>query len=330
MKQKVIIGFSLVLLLLAVFLIARDLFRPSPSYTTTTCCGDEDRKLKEFDSTLIGYNRIRVIETGLNTLTGIAIDDNQKIFLCGNKQVAVFDTSGNRTGGFSIDSMAGCIAVSNNNIYIGTGAHIAQYDKNGDQVKKWKAYNAKGYITSIAIGDDYVYAADAMNKRILKYSANGDLVKDFGKKDSITGATGFVIPSLYFDIAFGGFNDLWIVNPGWLRVENYTSNGYFRSSWGEESFENSGFVGCCNPVHMSLLPNGSFVTYEKGIDKIKVFDQAGKFICMVAGAGSFRENADFQIGNNNLVKDMAADNEGLIYVLDAYNRVNIFKKMTFK
>jgi hypothetical protein len=326
MKQKVIIGFSLVLLLLAVFLIARDLFRHSPSYTTTACCGDEDRKLKTFDSTQIGYNRIRVIETGLNNLSGIAIDGNQQIFLCGNKQVAVFDTSGDRTGGFSIDSMAVCIAVSDKNIYIGTGAHIAVYDKNGNLVKKWKAYNARGFITSIAIGDEYVYGADAMNKRILKYSAEGDLVMDFGKKDSITGATGFVIPSLYFDIAFGGFNDLWIVNPGRLRLENYTATGYFRTSWGEESFENTGFIGCCNPAQMALLPNGSFVTYEKGIDKIKVFDQAGQFICMVAGAGSFRGNADFQLGNNNLVKDITTDNKGLIYVLDAYNQVSIFKK----
>jgi hypothetical protein len=225
--------------------------------------------------------------------------------------------------------MASCIAVKNNNVYIGTGARLSGYSMKGDLLNIWKPLNANGYITSIATDDDYLYAADAMNKRILKYSYNGGPAMEFGKKDSITRAPGFIIPSLYFDIACGGFNDVWVVNPGWLHLENYTNTGYFRSSWGKASFENNGFTGCCNPAHMALLPDGSFVTYEKGVDKIKVFDPAGQFICLVAGAGSFKGNADFQLGNNNLVKDMATDDKGLIYILDAYNQVSIFKKKGF-
>jgi hypothetical protein len=326
MKQKIIIGFSLVLLLVAVFLIARDLFRHTPSYTTTACCGDQNRTMKEFDSTLVGYNKISVWDTRLKNLSGIATNASKHVLVCGYKQVVVFDAAGNKTGGFSIDSMANCIAVKNNNVYIGTGAGIAGYNIKGDHLGIWKPLNANGYITSVATDDDYLYAADAMNKRILKYSYNGDLVMEFGKKDSITGAPGFVIPGLYFDIACGGFRDVWVVNPGWLHLENYTNTGFFRSAWGKESFENNGFTGCCNPAQMALLPDGSFVTYEKGIDKIKVFDQAGQFACMVAGAGSFKGNTDFQLGNNNLVKDIATDDKGLIYILDAYNQVSIFEK----
>jgi hypothetical protein len=37
-ETKIIIGFSVALLLLAVFLIARDLFHNSPSFTATSCC----------------------------------------------------------------------------------------------------------------------------------------------------------------------------------------------------------------------------------------------------------------------------------------------------
>jgi len=325
MKQKFIIGLSVLLLLLAVFLIARDLFRNSPSFITTDCCG-EDGALKEFDPSLIGFTKIKVIATGLNNLSGITTNNNGQIFVCGNEQVVAYDTSGNKTAEFATDTMANCIAFKNDIIYIGTGAYITEYNKNGDLIDKWKPFKSDGYLTSLAPGDDFIYAADAMSKRILKYSYNGELEMTFGKKDSLTGAPGFVIPSLYFDVAYGGFNDLWLVNPGWLRLENYSTSGSLRSSWGKASFENSGFTGCCNPVHMALLPDGSFVTYEKGIDKIKLFDQAGQFQCMVAGAGSFRENADFQLGNNNLVKDITTDSRGFIYILDAYNEINIFKK----
>jgi hypothetical protein len=326
MKQKIIIGFSVALLLLAVFLIARDLFRKSPSLAETSCCGDDYTGLKQIDSSLIGYTRIRIIETGLKDLSGIALDENLAIFVCGNRQVAVFDSTGRRTNRFRIDTAASCIDVNSGDLYLGTGGCIAHYNAYGKQIALWKSYNASGFITSIAINDNNVYAADAISKRILKYTRDGKFVQEIGRKDSLTGSSGFVIPSLYFDIAFGAFNDLWVVNPGKLSIENFTPMGHMQSAWGNASSVNNGFTGCCNPAHMAILPDGSFVTYEKGIDKIKVFDPTGSFLSLVAGAGSFKGNTDFQLGNINLIKDIATGTDGNIYVLDAYNRINVFRK----
>jgi hypothetical protein len=327
MRQKITIGFAVILLLLAVYLIARDLFRHAPSFTSTACCGDENTELKQIDSTLLGYKRTVCFETGLHNLSGIAVNGKRQIYVCGERQVSIFDSTGNKQGGFVTDSVNSCIALNGNHIYLGMGARVACYDTGGYLYAIWNPYNSHGYITSIAAGNDYIYAADAMNKRILKYMPDGVLVLNFGKKDSLTGAPGFVIPSLYFDIAKGGFNDLWIVNPGRLEIENYTFSGTMRTAWGKAAFEDNGFVGCCNPAHIALLPDGSFVTYEKGIDKIKVFDPMGQFRCLVAGAGSFKGRSDFQLGNNNLVKDLTTGADGTIYILDAYNRVNIFKKI---
>jgi DNA-binding beta-propeller fold protein YncE len=321
MKQKLIIGFSVGLLLLAVFLIARDLFRNSPTASATSCCGDDFAKLKKMDSSQIGYTRVNLITTNLKDLSGIALDASQNIFVCGDRQVIVFDRNGKKTGGFEIDSAASCIALKDSELFLGMGPRIAHYNMHGDQLAGIKPYHANGFITSIAIYGDQIFAADAVSKRVLKYATDGRFIQEIGRKDSITGSTGFVIPSLYFDIAFGAFNDLWVVNPGKLSIENYTPTGYMQSA-----FENSGFTGCCNPAHIAVLPNGNFVTYEKGIDKIKVFDPTGKYICLVAGAGSFKGNTDFQLGRNNLVKDMAAGPDGKLYVLDAYNQINVFKK----
>lgn len=326
MKQKIIIGFSVTLFLLAVFLITRDLFRTSPSQTDASCCGDEFMVLKRIDSTQIGYTRIKVFETGMKGLSGITVNEEQQVFVCGNNMVTAFDSTGRRILTFAIDTTASCIALSGNDIYLGIGSRIGLYSNTGKRLALWKPYNPAGYITSIAVNGNYIYAADAVSKRVLVYSADGRLVQDIGRKDTLTGAPGFVLPSMYFDIAFGAFNDLWVVNPGRLNIENYTLSGHMQFTWGKASAENNGFSGCCNPAHMTILPDGNFVTYEKGIDKIKVFDPTGQFQCFVAGAGSFKGKSDFQQGNNNLVKDMTTDRSGDIYILDAYNRINVFRK----
>jgi hypothetical protein len=326
MKQKIIIGFSVALLLLAVFLIARDLFHIAPSDADSTCCGDEFSKLKKIDSSQVGYIRTRVLETNLKELSGIAINESHQVFVCGDRQVTAFDTAGAQIFNFVIDSAATGIAVSGNEVYIGSGPRILHYNLTTKKLDSWKPYNPSGYITALAVNENLVYAADAVSKRVLKYSPDGRLMLEIGKKDSLTEAPGFVLPSLYFDLAFGDYNDLWVANAGRLLIENYTTEGHMQLSWGRTSGDDNGFSGCCNPAHFTVLPDGGFVTYEKGIDKIKAFDPTGRFICFVAGAGYFRGNADFLLGNNNLVKDLTSDASGNLYVLDAYNRINIFRK----
>jgi hypothetical protein len=324
MKQKIIIGLSVVLLISAVMLIGHDLFRQQTAGSTSSCCGDDLSEMKKIDQEHLGYFRTKVLETGLKDLSGIAINGN-RIYICGNRKVAVWDTNGTETGGFITDSMNSCISVYGNVIYVAAGGSATGFDESGKIKVLLKPDKKKGYITSIAANDKFIFMADAENKRILKYTTRGGLVGEIGKKDSITGAPGFIIPSAYFDVCAGDFDDLWVVNPGRRGIENFTGSGYMRSSWGKPSAEDNGFTGCCNPAHLALLPQGAFVTYEKGIDKVKVFDAAGRFQCYVAGAGSFRGKADFQLGRNNLVKDLATDANGTVYILDAYNRINIFK-----
>ncbi len=328
MQQKGLIVFSVILLLLAVILIARDLFQQTPSYSVACSSDDEAKAMKMIEPALIVYQQIKVIETGHKDLTGIAVNKDQQVFLCGESEVVVFNNLGDKINEFAIDSTANCIEVANQKIYIAIGPSIFEYAKDGTPISRWEPYNARGYITSIAADNDFIYGADAINKSILKYNTEGEIIQEIGQKDSQKKSPGFIIPSLYFDIESGGYNDLWVVNPGYVRLENYTNTGGLRSSWGEPSFENFGFSGCCNPAHMALLPDGSFVTYEKGVDKIKVFDPAGQFTGFVAGAGSFKGETDFQLGPyNNLVKDLATDNSGLVYILDAFDRVCVFKKL---
>jgi hypothetical protein len=324
MKQKIIIGVSVLFFLVTVYLIVSDLFQDEATSESASCCGDDIANLKKIDTSLVGYTKVKVINPGIKGLSGIYVGTN-KLFISGNRQMVILDSAQAKPIVVTVDSAINCITSDGKNLYLGIGSQIAQYDMEGNLSAYWKPYSSKGFITSLAVNGNYVYAADAINKIVLKYSTDGQFIKVIGKKDSITGAPGFSIPSPYFDIAFDGFDDLWVVNPGKLELESFNKEGFLRSSWGNASSGNSGFIGCCNPAHMAVLPNG-FVTYEKGTDKIKAFDPAGRFLCFVAGAGSFRNNTDFQIGNLNLVKDLAVNEEGDVYVLDVYNQVNIFRK----
>jgi len=83
-----------------------------------------------------------------------------------------------------------------------------------------------------------------------------------------------------------------------------------------------GFAGCCNPVHLAVLPNREFVTSEKGLSRVKIYSRDGAFVCVVAGPemfegpkgpGSGQDSMDGKLGWAN---DVAADSGGRVIVLD--------------
>jgi hypothetical protein len=80
-----------------------------------------------------------------------------------------------------------------------------------------------------------------------------------------------------------------------------------------------GFCGCCNPTHMAILPDGSFVTSEKGLPRVKIHAQSGELKAVVAAPDSFAEHT---VG-----LDLAVDSAGRILVLDPVARaVRIFSE----
>jgi hypothetical protein len=83
--------------------------------------------------------------------------------------------------------------------------------------------------------------------------------------------------------------------------------------------EIQGFSGCCNPSHFAILEDGSFVTSEKGLPRVKVYNRIGNLVSVVALAEHFME------GTVGL--DLAVDAAQKIYVLDPLQKiVRIFEK----
>jgi hypothetical protein len=123
---------------------------------------------------------------------------------------------------------------------------------------------------------------------------------------------GLIVPSPHLDVAIAPDGNVMNSNPGEHRVETHSPDGKMLSKWGKESMDIDGFCGCCNPTDFALLPDGSVVTSEKGLLRVKIYDSAGVFKEVVAGAESFNETIT--------ALDLAAYLDR-IYVLDPFNKV---------
>ncbi len=318
MKQKLIIGFSLVLLLLVVFLMWKDFYRSKSKVQNNPFEYNIDN-LKNIDPDLITYKEVSQLKPDIEDLIAIAIDKKDHIYLTGKNKVIIYKDN-SLVSSFNIDSTAYSINISSNeDVYLGILDHIVIYDKNGKQKTKWKAINENSVITSIASTEESVFVADAGNKIVYQYDLNGKIINEIGKKDTLKGIPGFIIPSPYFDLLIGIHGKLWVVNPGRHAFENYDFEGNLISTWERTSMQLEGFSGCCNPSNIAMLSDGSFVTSEKGLERIKVHSPSGDFKSVVAGPDIFEE------GTKGL--DLAVDTKDRIYVLDPIKKaVRIFEK----
>jgi hypothetical protein len=228
--------------------------------------------------------------------------------------VAIFDSAGREIHRFTIPGFAWCVTLlPDGNLLLGMMDHVEQWSPSGARMAEWSPADTASLITSIAATPDFVYVADAGKKIVYQYNHKGNLLSRIGEKDPERKIPGFIVPSPYFDLGISPSGELWVANPGRYELEKYSSEGNLVKAWGQSSMALEGFAGCCNPTHFAFLPDGSFVTSEKGIVRVKVCYPDGRFHWLVAGPESFEE------GTRGL--DLAVDNRGCILVLDPYKHL---------
>lgn len=210
-------------------------------------------------------------------------------------------------------------------IHFGLRDHVETLAAKSETTVAGPSLGPKAWITSLVATAAGLYAADAGGRVIHRCDETGKAVATVGKRDKSGSAPGFIIPSPYFDIILHKNGLLWAVNPGRHRVEAYTQEGEFELAWGKPSAAIDGFCGCCNPIRLATLPDGRFVTCEKGLPRVKVYSEDGKFESVVAGAESFGPNATTlepegfsETGKAAL--DATVDKQGRVFILHATAR----------
>jgi sugar lactone lactonase YvrE len=260
------------------------------------------------------WKEVRKIKLDDNEFTAVAVDSQDRIY-AGAKSVkderfsvAVYSADGKLLETIPVDAQVLSMTIAPDGvIFAATENQLSMISGSPGkrQAGKWQRLDKKAILTSLAVDDKHVFAADAGNRLVYVYGRDGKQLV------IIKGNDNFIVPSPYFDVALDGNGGLWVADTGRHQLENYSWDGRFIAMWQPE--KSNGFLGCCNPAHFQLISKGRIVTSEKGLVRVRVFGPDGKLESVVCGP------EDFSPGSTH-GHDIAADSKDRVIILDSENK----------
>ncbi len=333
----VLIGAAMVVAVVA-------LVRTDPSAKRGSGLGEEFEyqidEYKRIPPEMLAYQQTAEFPIEMREVRAVAIGPADRIYVAGDRTVAAFAADGKPESQITLEEEPYCLAIANEEhavpgqIYVGLKDRLLLFDARGKPTGSWESLGDRAVLTSIALAKDDVFAADAGNAVVVRYDTSGKILGRIGEPDEARGIRGFAIPSPFFDVAVDPDGLLWVVNPAALRIEAYSFEGRLELYWGKQTNELDGFFGCCNPANMAILPDGRFVTAEKGLLRVKIHSTHGDLESVVAGPEQL-DGSPAAVVNESLADheytavDVAVDSAERIVVLDRpAQKVRIFEPKT--
>lgn len=288
MKRRSLTIIVLLILALIVAVILVDFLGNRPDRRGSNPYALEVEQYKDVDPELISHEEARNL--GLGQLHAAAlVAHSGKLYLAGDSTLAVISTGGELLERFGIFPGPATLLVEEGRAYVGYKTFVAVYSLDGALQGKWEDLGERAVITGLAAKEDRIYVADAGNRKVMIFQTGGSLLGEFEGKAESEAGHGFIVPSANFDLAVNPYGELWVVNPGKHALENYSDDGRMRGYWEHASFGIEGFLGCCNPARITFMEDGSMVTSEKGLVRIKIYSPSGSLRSVVAGPRLFKE-----------------------------------------
>ena len=223
----------------------------------------------------------KVFDPVTGPLKAVTVSSSGNIFLGGDSWVACYNKDLNPVWNLKTAKPVTALSVSGDTLYASTIETIYIISAGGESKDEWGPFEDNAIITSVSSNGQFVTFADAGNKIVVVLTRKGEVKTLIGK----TGEP-FIIPSPYFDVALAPDNTLFVANTGNRRIEKRSTEGELISYFGQPGTGPDAFCVCCNPSHFALIPGG-FVTAEKGINRIKILDEKGKFVEFVSSVNKF-------------------------------------------
>jgi len=166
----------------------------------------------------------------------------------------------------------------------------------------------------------FIFVTDVRNKRVQKFTADGDVVLAFGQKL-------FEKPG---GIGMGPDGTVWVTDYDLDRVFHFDANGKLIASWGEAGDKPGEFA---SPVDVAVNSDGIVYVVDQYHHRIQMFSADGHFI------GTWGKQSKVNVVRsalNFLISDghegefyypsrIAIGTDNRVYVSDAYNnRVQVF------
>lgn len=311
MKNKGIIAFLVFLSVIIVGIVVFDFVSKIPDNRPANPYELDVNAFAKVDASLVLFKESRNFKINFTAPTAISYQNN-RIYLAGDNRLQIIDPSGKLLSEISLDNHPVCVFATSAHILVGFKKSLEILNSEGEKIRGWDSFTDSTVITSIAEKEGKIYVADAGKRKVWIFDPEGKKLGEIEGKTGNEQIHGFVVPSPYFDLAFNTDNELWIVNPGKHSLENYTTNGELTTFWENQSVKIEGFSGCCNPAHFAFAPDGSFITSEKGLVRIKKYKPSGEFLCVVAPPAVF---------SGAHAPEVAVDEKGNVYALDFDKKV---------
>jgi sugar lactone lactonase YvrE len=290
---------------------------------------------KSIDASRIHYQQSTMLSSQMKTARAVVVGPEDSIYVAGDRAVEVLDPKGELLRRIELEDEPMCLAVGGadhahpGRLYVGMMDRVQPVSPDGTALPGWEQVGQKSRLTAIALATEDVFVADAGGRVVLRYDVSGNLLGRITGQHNDPGIPGFVIPSPFFDVAVASDGLLWVVNPGVTRLEAYTFDGRLELKWGEGNSAIEGFFGCCNPANLAILPDGRFVTAEKGLLRVKIYSAEGELEGVVAGPEQLEEPAAGgrpQFDHEYRAVDIAVNSQGHVIVLDLdTNKLRIFE-----
>lgn len=262
--------------------------------------------LQKVDPKLIIRTEAARLPTGLRELRGVAVGPEDRVYAVGDKTLVVLDPKGATVSKTPLDDVPNCVGVDvDGTAYVGLRDRVVVVDPAGAKKAVWDAIDKDAWVTSVAVGKDAVYVGDFGRRTVLRYDKAGKPAGSLSPADGHNGR--FEIPSPFFDVALDPAGDPWVTHTGRRLIEHY-KDGKMVQAWGKSVPQIEGFSGCCNPTHIAIRKDGSFVTSEKGLVRIKIHKADGELLGVVAAPKEFRKDLKGL--------DLAVDSQDRILVAD--------------
>ena len=237
--------------------------------------------------------------------------------------VMLYDTAGKLTGSFKADMQPAptTMAVAGDRIYL-LASELTQTTREfqGKKVKVSEPSGVKCYVYDPAGAKQAeIKLAGVMSATAAHFVGDKLVVADFAQHCivffAVAGNEGKMTRKIskVFRLCCGIFdfcpgadaNSIVVANLGAFKVQTYQADKKF-SEFGARGEKEAEFHGCCNPVNVACLADGSIVTVEKGPTRVKIYDKTGKTETPVAGIGELVEGCS-QI-------PIAVDSKGALYL----------------